>query len=151
VHQLGLANPKKIDPIPGPPTGPTRRFFPDYVLDEVIAWYFILAILVVLASLFPAGIEGKANPLETPEGTKPEWYFLAVYEFLKVVPRLIGIMLPMIGLALIAIWPFLERSPEVLMRRRKLVVVFATIVLAIGIYFTGVGLGIFPALPGAAA
>ncbi len=149
VHQLGLANPKKIDPMPGPPTGPTRRFFPDYVLDELIAWYFIFAILVVLASLFPASIEAKANPLETPEGTKPEWYFLAVYEFLKVVPRLIGIMLPIIGLALIAIWPFLERGPAVLMRRRKRVVVFATVVLLVGIYFTGVGLNFFPPPPGA--
>jgi quinol-cytochrome oxidoreductase complex cytochrome b subunit len=144
VHQLGLANPRKIDPMPGPPTGPTRRFFPDYVLDEVVAWYLLIAILVVLASLFPAGVEGKANPLETPPATKPEWYFLAVYEFLKIVPKIVGIMLPVVGLAILAVWPFLERSPEVLVRRRKFVVGFATVVLVVGIYLTGVGLGYFP-------
>jgi len=143
VHQLGLANPKKIDPVPGPPPGPTRRFFPDYVLDEVIAWYLIIAILVVLASIFPAGMGGKANPLETPPETKPEWYFLAVYEFLKTVPKLVGIMFPMVGLAILTIWPFLERGPQVLMRRRKLVVVFATVMLAMGLFLTGVGLGFF--------
>ena len=39
VHNLGLANPKKPHPRVGKPTGPTKPFFPEYVLDEVIAWY----------------------------------------------------------------------------------------------------------------
>jgi quinol-cytochrome oxidoreductase complex cytochrome b subunit len=143
VHQLGLANPKRIDPPKGTPPGPTRKFFPGYVLDEVIAWYLVIAILVVLASLFPAGMEAKANPLVTPPETKPEWYFLAVYEFLKLVPKLVGIMLPIVGLVILTIWPFLERSPEVLVRRRKLVVAFASVTLAVGVYLTGVGLGFF--------
>jgi len=97
----------------------------------------------VLASLFPAGMEAKANPLVTPPETKPEWYFLAVYEFLKLVPKLVGIMLPIVGLVILTIWPFLERSPEVLVRRRKLVVAFASATLAVGVYLTGVGLGFF--------
>ena len=57
-----------------------------------MAWYVILAILVVLASLFPAGLEGQANPLVTPAHTKPEWYYLGVYELLKMVPKLVGII-----------------------------------------------------------
>jgi quinol-cytochrome oxidoreductase complex cytochrome b subunit len=139
VHNLGLANPKKADPRSGKPTGPTKPFFPDYVLDEVIAWYFILAILVVLASMFPAGLEAKANPLETPAHTKPEWYFLGVYEFLKLVPRTLGILLPMVGLLLLTVWPFLERSPEVLIRRRLIVVLLATALLTVGVVLTIVG------------
>ena len=35
-------------------------FFPDYILDEAIAWYIALALLIVLASLFPAGLEEQA-------------------------------------------------------------------------------------------
>jgi hypothetical protein len=38
-------------------------FFPNYVLDEVIAWYVMLAVLVILASVFPAGLEEPADPL----------------------------------------------------------------------------------------
>jgi len=139
VHQLGLANPKRPDPRDGPPQGATKPFFPDYILDEVIAWYLLLAILVVLASLFPAGLDDPADPLVTPEGTKPEWYFLGVYEFLKLVPRTIGILLPIVGLLLLTVWPFLERSPEVLMRRRIFVVVVATAILVFGIALTVVG------------
>jgi ubiquinol-cytochrome c reductase cytochrome b subunit len=132
VHQLGLANPKKPEPrVPDPAAAdePTRPFFPHYVLDEVVAWYVILAVLVVLASVFPAGLEGQADPLLTPAHTKPEWYFLSVYEFLKLVPRTIGILVPMLGIGLVAIWPFLDRNPEVLARRRILAVGAATLIL----------------------
>ncbi len=133
VHQLGLANPKRPEPrAPGPEQDldPQRPFFPHYLIDELIAWYVILAVLVILASLFPAGLEGQANPLETPAHTKPEWYYLGVYELLKVVPdKLLGIMIPIVGIGLLVVWPFLDRSPEVLIRRRKIVVGGATIVL----------------------
>jgi quinol-cytochrome oxidoreductase complex cytochrome b subunit len=133
VHQLGLANPKRPEPRearPEPDHEPLRPFFPHYLIDELIAWYVILAVLVVLASLFPAGLEGQANPLQTPAHTKPEWYYLGVYELLKLVPdKLLGILIPIVGVGLLVVWPFLDRSPEVLVRRRKLVVGAATLVI----------------------
>ncbi len=95
-------------------------FWPHYVLSEFIAWYLILGVLIILAALFPAGLEGKANPFLTPEHVKPEWYFLAVYQFLKVAavfsflgpdaPRLLGILLPGVGLVLLFFLPFLDRG-----------------------------------------
>jgi ubiquinol-cytochrome c reductase cytochrome b subunit len=139
VHQLGLADPKRAEPRSGPPTGPTRRFFPDYILDEVVAWYVLLAVIVVLASLFPAGLEAQADPLQTPPHTKPEWYFLGVYELLKLVPRVVGVLLPAAAIMLLTLWPFLERSPEVLVRRRIVVVGAATVILAVGVALTIIG------------
>ena len=132
VHQLGLANPKRPEPrVPTPEMErePLRPFFPHYMVDEFVAWYVLLAVLVVLASLFPAGLEEQANALQTPEGIKPEWYYLGVYELLKLVPRIIGIMIPIVGIGVLVVWPFLDRSQEVLIRRRKLVVGGATLVL----------------------
>jgi len=113
-----------------------RPFWPHYLLDELIAWYVLLAILVVMASMFPAGLEEEANALETPAHIKPEWYFLGVYELLKHVPRIVGILLPIVGIGLLTIWPFLDRNPEVLARRRILAVLGATVVLAAGIGLT---------------
>jgi quinol-cytochrome oxidoreductase complex cytochrome b subunit len=133
VHQLGLANPKKKSPRPPAkedPSEPTRPFFPHYVIDEMVAWYVILAVLVVLASIWPAGLEEPANPILTPQHVKPEWYYLAVYQLLKLIPiKLIGIMTPIIGVGLLVVWPFLERSPEVLARRRKFAVGGATLIV----------------------
>jgi quinol-cytochrome oxidoreductase complex cytochrome b subunit len=139
VHQLGLANPKRPEPrvtTPEIENEPQRPFFPHYIIDELMAWYVLLAILVVLASVFPAGLEEQANPLETPH-TKPEWYFLGVYQLLKVIPwKVVGIMVPIVGVALLVVWPFLDRNPEVVMRRRKIAVGGATLVIAGLIVFT---------------
>jgi ubiquinol-cytochrome c reductase cytochrome b subunit len=120
VHHLGLANPKKAEPDGPDPQGKLKPFFPNYVLDEVIAWYAVLALLVILASVLPAGLEDKANALETPPHIKPEWYFLSVYELLKLVPRLLGIVLPGIALGVLALLPFLDRNPEVRPRKRPI-------------------------------
>jgi quinol-cytochrome oxidoreductase complex cytochrome b subunit len=134
VHQQGLANPTRPDGRPGKP-GPdlskekTKPFFPDYLLDELIAWYAVMAALVVLASLFPAGLEDKADPLLTPAHIKPEWYFLGVYELLKHVPRTIGVVTPIILVAVIVIVPLLDRNPEVRPRRRPIAIALTTIML----------------------
>ncbi len=143
VHQLGLANPKRPEPRPGTidpsaPAAPERLkpFFPDYVLDEAIAWAAMLAILVVLASVFPAGLEEKADPLQTPAHIKPEWYFLSVYQLLKVVPRIVGIMAPIIAIGALVVLPFLDHNPEVRLRKRPLAFLVALIAGAVTVGLT---------------
>ncbi|HEX5591101.1 MAG TPA: cytochrome bc complex cytochrome b subunit [Candidatus Limnocylindrales bacterium] len=145
VHQQGLANPKRPDPRPGRP-GPdlsaekTKPFFPDYILDELIAWYAVLTALVVLATIFPAGLEAKADPLITPEHIKPEWYFLGVYELLKLVPETVGVVAPIALVLVIVILPLLDRNHEVRPRRRPIAIGLATLLL--------VGLGVLTVLGG---
>jgi quinol-cytochrome oxidoreductase complex cytochrome b subunit len=134
VHQQGLANPTRPDARPGRP-GPdlskekTKPFWPDYLLDELIAWYVILAALVVLASLFPAGLEDKADPLLTPAHIKPEWYFLGVYELLKLVPRTVGVVAPIVLVGVVVVLPLLDRNPEVRARRRPIAIGLASVLL----------------------
>jgi ubiquinol-cytochrome c reductase cytochrome b subunit len=137
VHQLGLASPRHPEPRPvrpGEPATPVdeplKPFFPHYVLDEVIAWAAVLAALVVLASVFPAGLEDKADPLSTPAHIKPEWYFLAVYQLLKVVPRTIGVVGPILALGVLVVLPFIDRNPAVAKRKRPIALglAFVTIV-----------------------
>ena len=141
VHQLGIANPKRPEPRPGqlPTPGLVQRwkpFFPHYVLDEVIAWAILLALLVVLASVSPAGLEDKADALVTPPHVKPEWYFLAVYQLLKVVPAIgpltardVGILIPMLAMVVLVTLPFLDKNPEVAKRKRPVALIIAAIVL----------------------
>ena len=134
VHQQGLATPNHPEPRPGRPSParPPERlkpFFPDYILDEVIAWYAVLAVLVILASLFPAGLEPKADPLVTPEHIKPEWYFLAVYQLLKVVPETVGIVAPVVLVLVIVLLPLFDRGVEVRPRRRPIAIACAGLLL----------------------
>jgi len=105
-------------------------FFPNYLLDEVIAWYTALAVLIVLASLFPAGLEDKADALRTPDHVKPEWYFLFLYQFLKLVPRTIGVLAPGVLMALLFLLPFLDRSPRRSPRARPITSAITALLLA---------------------
>lgn len=111
-------------------------FFPNYLLDEVIAWYVILAIIVVLASLFPAGLEEQADPFKTPPHIKPEWYFLALYQALKLIPRVVGVTAPIVGILILLVVPFLDRNPQKVWRRRPIAVGLGIVVLVATVVLT---------------
>ena len=111
-------------------------FWPHYLLSEFIAWYVMLAVLIVLASLFPAGLEAAADPLQTPAHTKPEWYFLFLYQWLKLVPRIVGIALPILGGLVLVLLPFFDRNPYIAARRRPIAISIATITIIGVVAFT---------------
>lgn len=97
-------------------------FFPDHVILQVVQMLLVVAVLVVLATLLPAPMEPKADPFSTPEHIKPEWYFLASYQFLKVAeklgvlgawaPKAVGVMGQGIALLVLVLLPFLDRGKE---------------------------------------
>jgi quinol-cytochrome oxidoreductase complex cytochrome b subunit len=118
----------------------TYPFFPDHLVIELIIAYILLAVLIILASLFPAGLEEKANPLVTPEHIKPEWYFVFLYQFLKLVPRTVGVFLPVMFGVLLLLLPFLDRSPTRSPRRRPVAMMLTSLVVAFVIIFTFWGL-----------
>jgi quinol-cytochrome oxidoreductase complex cytochrome b subunit len=103
------------------PEKDTIPFFPNYIILEVIVSFILLAGLIVLTTVSPAGLEGKADPFNTPQHIKPEWYFLWIYQFIKVpsmiigpgqAAELLGIFIPAIGILLLFLLPFLDRKPE---------------------------------------
>jgi quinol-cytochrome oxidoreductase complex cytochrome b subunit len=133
VHQQGLTDPTGETGFDTPPPDGKKKkllpFFPNYILDEVIAWYVMLGILIVLASLFPAGLEEPANPLHTPEYTKPEWYFLFLYQWLKLVPRLVGVTVPLIAGLLLFLLPFLDRNPHLSAYKRPIAITIGILIV----------------------
>lgn len=122
------------------PEEDTIPFFPNYVILEVIVSFIVLAALIVLASLLPVGLEEKADPFNTPQHIKPEWYFLWIYQFIKlpslvlgpgVLAGLAGILIPAIGILLLILLPFFDRKPERHPRKRKLAMVIAGVIIVI--------------------
>ena len=93
----------------------------------------MLATLVTLIVLWPVELGEKADPLTTPEGIKPEWYFLSTFQLLKFFPKTLGLFVSLIPMVLLILWPFLDRSPERNPRKRPVAV-------AIGIF--GIGLAL---------
>ena len=97
---------------------PSMRFFPNYVLRDVLAWYAALAVLAALAALFPWELGKKADPFAAvPPGIRPEWYFLAMFHTLKLVPshvlgvegERLGVTAFSVAAILLVLVPFLDR------------------------------------------
>jgi len=93
-------------------TGQTK-YFPDYLLKEIMVWLVGFGLLIAIAVLYPWEL-GKAydlaNPTEPPAGVHPEWYFMFLFQTLKVIPEWLAI----IGFGLLLIFwtfvPFLDRK-----------------------------------------
>lgn len=91
-----------------------RPFFTDFLFAEIPIWLAVSAVVVTLAAAVPRAIAPEADPLAAaPPGIKPEWYFLASYQMLKLFPgnlELVGIVLINGVLIAAAAVPFVDRA-----------------------------------------
>ena len=94
-------------------------FFPNFFLRDLVGWLCALGVLAALAAYYPAELGKKADPFQpAPIGIKPEWYFMAMFQTLKLLPshvlgiegELLGVIgFGVVGLLLI-LMPFFDRS-----------------------------------------
>jgi cytochrome b6 len=99
---------------------PPMRFFPHYALRDLFGWLLAFGVLAALAALFPWELGDKADPFApAPADIRPEWYFVFMFETLKLVPggAIAGIeneAFPILLFALVALLlvlvPFLDRG-----------------------------------------
>jgi cytochrome b6 len=97
---------------------PQMPFFPNYILRDVLAWYVVIAVLAALAAFYPWELGTKADPFAVvPPGIRPEWYFLAMFHTLKLVPSHVlgiegehlGVVVFGIAALFLVLVPFLDR------------------------------------------
>jgi cytochrome b6 len=111
VQRFGISSPPWVENKYRASRGwvPQMQFFPNFFLRELMAWYAALGVLGCLAALFPWELGDKADPFAAaPAGIRPEWYFLAPFYTLKLIPSHVwfieGELLGLIGFGLLAIW-----------------------------------------------
>ena len=119
VQRQGMSVPLRVEKTlkPGEKI-PQMPFFPNYILRDVLVWYVALAALAALAAFSPWELGKKADPFAAvPPGIRPEWYFLAMFHTLKLIPSHVlgfeGERLGVIGFGLVATFlvfvPFVDR------------------------------------------
>jgi len=89
VQRLGISVPPKLEVewTVNPAAKREMKFFPNFMLRELMAWYMALGVLGALAAVFPWNLGVKADPfMPAPAGIKPEWYFLFMFQTLKLIP-----------------------------------------------------------------
>jgi len=97
------------------------KFFPNFILRDLIGWILAIGALAALAALFPWELGEKADAFApAPAGIKPEWYFLFMFQTLKLIPakilsfdgEVLGVLAFGFAGALLFIVPFIDKSPE---------------------------------------
>ena len=107
-------------------TKPPKKFYPGQVYKDTVAIFLSFVLLFVLAIAAKVPLERLADPTDTNYVPKPEWYFLFLYELLKVFPgslEIVGsVILP--GLAVLGLFliPFLDRAKLARLRQRTVAI-----------------------------
>jgi cytochrome b6 len=140
VQHFGMSVPPSIEAAHRASGKPLQAFpfFPNFLLRDLIGWYLALGILAALAAFDPWELGVKADAFApTPAGIRPEWYFLFLFQTLKLLPaKLLWIEGEQFGIfafgAAAILWvvvPFIDRNPEGRTSR-----IFTVVGIAIVIY-----------------
>jgi quinol-cytochrome oxidoreductase complex cytochrome b subunit len=99
----------------------SMKFMPNFLLRDLMGWLTALGVLAALAALFPWELGVKADPFApAPAGIRPEWYFMFMFQTLKMLPAKIGpvegevFAVTAFGVAgaLLLVVPFLDRAAD---------------------------------------
>ena len=84
------------------------RFFPDHLYTELIIGLVLMIVLSALATVLPATLGPKADPLTTPEVIKPEWWFYVAFRWLKLFSATAAVLSQGFIVFLMFAWPFVD-------------------------------------------
>jgi menaquinol-cytochrome c reductase cytochrome b/c subunit len=127
--------------------------WPHLLVIEFAAVLVITAAMLVFSALVRAPLLGLADFNKTPNPSKAPWYFLGLQELLTMFhPMVAGVTIPGIGLALLAVAPFVDKNPSHAPSDRKfaisiftLFVMLWAVLVIIGSFFRGPGFNfVFP-------
>ncbi len=137
-----------VAPGPEDEAKPKKSFFPEQVFKDTVAVFIAFAILFVMAAVVKVPLERMADPTDTSYNPRPEWYFLFLFQTLKVlsgVPEVVGtVILPTLAILALILAPFIDRSKLVRVRQRGLA---AGIVVLAGLGWGGLTLAAIKGTP----
>ncbi|MFZ5879605.1 MAG: c-type cytochrome, partial [Chloroflexota bacterium] len=106
-----------------------ERFWPDSIFKDVVVSLGLFIVLVLLATFLGVEDSPKADPSDTSYIPRPEWYFLFLFKFLALygqipllgkVEWLATVVIPTIGIGLLTLLPFIDKTPWRYYTRRML-------------------------------
>jgi ubiquinol-cytochrome c reductase cytochrome b subunit len=104
-------------------TLPKKRFFPEQVFRDTVAIFVAFCALFAVAAVVQAPFGALADPGDTRYTPRPDWYFLFLFQLLKLFSgplEVVGsVVLPNLAVVALLAVPFLDRGrPVPLVRRR---------------------------------
>lgn len=86
VQRQGMSEPKFFKELPENKKK-YISFFPDFIFRDILLWLVVLYVILFLTVFYQWDLGLKADALApAPEGIKPEWYFMFMFQSLKLLP-----------------------------------------------------------------
>lgn len=108
------------------------NFFPDHVMTELIIGLILMVVLSALATVLPAMMGPRADPLTTPEVIKPEWWFYVSFRWLKLFSLTTAVISTGLIVAAMFVWPWIDAALRKLTRIKD-ISVFVGILAALAL------------------
>ena len=117
---------------PEPEETATKKFYPSQVYKDTVAIFLAFCLLLGLSIIARVPLGRMADPTDTTYTPRPEWYFLFLFQMLKLFEgplELVGtLVLPNLAIVALFAVPFLDRSKVVAVGKRS--VAMAVLVMA---------------------
>jgi quinol-cytochrome oxidoreductase complex cytochrome b subunit len=121
VH-LVLVRKHGVTPTPADATKPKKKFYPEQVFKDTVAVFAFTMALVLMANFAKVGLGSMADPTDTSFTPRPEWYFLFLFQTLKLFQgplEVVGaVILPTIALIALILVPFIDRAAAMRVQKR---------------------------------
>jgi ubiquinol-cytochrome c reductase cytochrome b subunit len=122
-----------VTPIPEDAAVPKKKFYPEQVFKDTVATFLWFAVLVTMAIAVRVPLGHVADPTDTSYIPRPEWYFLFLFQMLKVFQgplEIVGaVIIPTLAILALFLAPFIDRGTATKIRQRTGAI--ALVVLAI--------------------
>lgn len=96
------------------------NFFPDHMLTELTLGLVLMVILSALATILPASLGPKADPLTTPEVIKPEWFFYVTFRWLKLFGPTFAVLSMGFIVCAMFLWPWIDAGLRKLTKKEDI-------------------------------
>jgi ubiquinol-cytochrome c reductase cytochrome b subunit len=92
------------------------RFWPEVITEDLLLALVVFLILIGLTLFVAVPLEERADPTDTAYIPRPEWYFLSLFQLLKLFPGSLDwvgvVVVPGLIVLLLVLAPFLSRGQE---------------------------------------
>jgi cbb3-type cytochrome oxidase cytochrome c subunit len=135
VLHVYLVRKHGVTPAPGDDARPKKKFFPEQVYKDTVATFVWFAVVALMVAFVNVPLGHVADPTDTGYIPRPEWYFLFLFQILKVFSGPLevfgAIVLPGLAVGSLFLLPFIDRGTMLRIRQRTGAIALAS-VAAIG-------------------
>jgi quinol-cytochrome oxidoreductase complex cytochrome b subunit len=106
-----LGNNEILNPASGL-SGKKIYSWPVLMWIELAVLFFVVVILMIIATLFNAPLREQANPMISENPAKAPWYFLGIQELVSYSAFAGGVIIPLLFIVFLISIPFIDREEK---------------------------------------